>query len=423
MKRSPFTFLCRVRRVLPVHLLTVHLLTAFRRRSAGAPSHAGMLFLVAAGCLAVIACSDIIACADEPASADTASQTSWEVIAPWFTPPDAWRGKMGEYRSVLRFDDGRPVTSAADWTIRRQQILNTWTGLLGEWPPLLTNQQMTVLESSRRDNYQQHTVRFNWTPHEQTTGYLLVPEGEGRRPAVICVYYEPETGIGLGGEHRDFARQLALRGFVALSIGTTEASEAKTYSLYYPDIANATVQPLSMLGCAAANAWHALANRPEVDASRIGIVGHSFGGKWAMFASCLFDKFACAAWSDPGIVFDNQRGSINYWEPWYLGYHPKPWRPRGLITEDNPAVGLYPKLIAEGHDLHELHVLMAPRPFLVSGGSEDPVSRWMALNHSVAVNRILGHEKRVGMTNRPDHSPSQQSNAVIYAFFEHFLRP
>ena len=192
----------------------------------------------------------------------------------------------------------------------------------------------------------------------------------------MTVFYEPETAIGLGKPNRDFALQLARRGFVALSIGTTEASEAGTYALYYPSIEDAQVQPLSMLACAAANAWHVLAARPEVDARRIGIVGHSFGGKWAMFASCLFDKFACAAWSDPGIVFDETRPSVNYWEPWYLGYHPKPWRQRGVITEENPARGLYPQLTAAGHDLHELHVLMAPRPFLVSGGSEDPPQRW-----------------------------------------------
>ncbi|MEQ1827639.1 MAG: prolyl oligopeptidase family serine peptidase, partial [Pirellula sp.] len=188
-----------------------------------------------------------------------------------------------------------------------------------------------------------------------------------------------------------------------------------------PSIEDARVQPLSMLGYAAANAWYVLASRPEVDSERIGIVGHSFGGKWAMFASCLFDKFACAAWSDPGIVFDDTRESINYWEPWYLGYHPKPWRQRGLVSANNPAFGLYPKLRAAGRDLHELHALMAPRPFLVSGGAEDPISRWTPLQHSIEVNRILGFENRVAMTNRPEHSPNAESNSKIVAFFEYFL--
>ena len=39
------------------------------------------------------------------------------------------------------------------------------------------------------------------------------------------------------------------------------------------------------------------------------------------------------------------------------------------------------------------------------------------------VNRILGHKNRVAMTNRPDHSPNDDSNEVIYSFFEHFLKP
>ena len=66
---------------------------------------------------------------------------------------------------------------------------------------------------------------------------------------------------------------------------------------------------------------------------------------------------------------------------------------------------------------------MAPRPFLVSGGAEDPPRRWEALNHSVEVNRILGWRNRVAMTNRPDHPPNEDSNEVLYSFFEHFLKP
>ncbi len=373
----------------------------------------------------LLACGVLTAAANgraEEAPTNKPAGPAWERIAPYFEPPAEFAAKYGDYRSPLRFDDGRSVESAADWQKRRTELLAKWRNLLGQWPPLITKPQVEILESVRRESFQQLRIRFKWTPQETTTGYLLIPAGEKPAPAVVTVYYEPETAIGLKVPDRDFALQLARRGFVALSIGTTEATAAKTYSLYYPSIDDAQVQPLSMLGYAAANAWHVLAQRPEVDSTRIGIVGHSFGGKWAMFASCLFDKFAAAAWSDPGIVFDDTRGSINYWEPWYLGYHPRPWRKRGLITAENPARGLYPQLRAAGRDLHELHALMAPRPFLVSGGSEDPPRRWEALNHTVAVNRLLGQSSRVAMTNRPDHAPNEESNAVIYAFFEHFLR-
>lgn len=351
-------------------------------------------------------------------------RTVWSEIDTFFSPPPQFAGVYGDFRSPLKFYDGREVKTAAQWEVRRKEIRDRWMSLMGEWPPFLEDQEMTIIDSQPRENFIQHRVRFRWLPHEETEGYLLVPKDAVRPlPAVITVFYEPETAIGVGGKpYRDFAYQLARRGFVTLSLGTTRASEAQEYALYFPSIDDARIQPLSALGYAAANAWHVLAKRPEVDPTRIGIAGHSFGGKWAMFASCLFDKFACAVWSDPGIVFQDDRPSINYWEPWYLGYHPKPWRKRGLVTDENPAYGLYPRLRKEGYNLHELHALMAPRPFLVSGGSEDPVSQWIALNHTVAVNRLLGYEKRVAMTNRPLHDPNPQSNEVIYRFFELYLK-
>lgn len=344
------------------------------------------------------------------------------LLRPLFTPaPQVEVGPT--YPSPLRNDEGELVARADDWPTRRAEILKFWHGAMGAWPEIISQPKVEILETTERENFTQHKIEFLWTPTELTEGYLLVPKGpDAPRPAVLTVYYEPETLIGEGNENRDFALALARRGFVTLAIGTREASAAKTYSIYWPSLEAAEVQPLSMLAYAAANAWQVLAARPEVDPKRIGIVGHSFGGKWAMFASCLYDKFACAAWSDPGIVFDD-RDSVNYWEPWYLGYHAPPWRARGMPTVENPIHGLYPTLRASGHDLTELHALMAPRPFLVSGGSEDPPSRWAPLRHSIAVNTLLGYENRVAMHNRPEHGPNPQSNEVIYRFFEHFLGP
>jgi dienelactone hydrolase len=348
-----------------------------------------------------------------------------EKIANYFTAPLEFKDQFGDYRSPLTFYNGKQVKNKQDWEIRRKEILAKWNGLMGAWPALITNQNFEIRDSIRKDGFTQYKVRFYWLPKQQTDAYLMIPDGVGKKPAVITVYYEPETSAGLGRADlpdRNFAYQLAKRGFVTLSLGTTETTNNKTYSLYYPDIKNASVQPLSMLAYAAANAWNVLAKVKEVDSKRIGIMGHSYGGKWGMFASCLYEKFACAVWSDPGIVFDESRESVNYWEPWYLGYHPQPWRKRGLITTQNPATGLYPRLISEQLNLHELHALMAPRPFLVSGGSEDPEKRWVPLNHSLAVNRLLGYENRVAMTNRPDHTPNPDSNEKAFLFLEYFLK-
>jgi len=97
---------------------------------------------------------------------------------------------------------------------------------------------------------------------------------------------------------------------------------------------------------------------------------HTFGGKWALFASCLYDKFASAAWSDAGIVFDETNPGANYWDRWYLGFElgelpadEDRFEFRGLPAEGD-RTGAYGRLRAEGRDLVELHALMAPRPFL-----------------------------------------------------------
>jgi len=172
----------------------------------------------------------------------------------------------------------------------------------------------------------------------------------------------------------------------------------------------------------ASNCRAALAGLPEVDASRIGVVGHSYGGKWAMFASCFDEEFACAAWSDPGIVFDESMPGVNYWDVWYLGWEKGRVRPAWTPpSRKHPRTGAYARLVSDGRDLHELHALMAPRPFLVSGGCCEPLLRWRALNHSVEVNRLLGFEDRVAMTSRKGHSPTKRSNAQLAEFFCRFL--
>lgn len=355
----------------------------------------------------------------ERADGVSALRTAWEIIAPWFQPPAGLGTPSSRYRSPLVFYDGTAVESAADWPRRRAEILREWHGLMGPWPALIVKPRLEVIREQPREGLSQRRVRLEIAPSQTGEGWLLIPPGEGPFPAVLVVYYEPETSVGLGKQAgRDFGLQLARRGFVTLSIGTPGGNA------WQPDIGVAHCQPLSFHAYVAANCWQALADLREVDPTRVGVVGHSYGGKWALFAAALWDKFAAVAVSDPGVVFDEARPNVNYWEPWYLGFDPATRRPKaGLPAPDNPRTGAYRTMIERGRDLHELHALIAPRPFLVSGGSEDPPERWRALGHAVAVNRLLGFTNRVAMTNREGHTPTDTSNAQLGAFFEHFLAP
>jgi dienelactone hydrolase len=261
-------------------------------------------------------------------------------------------------------------------------------------------------------------------------GYLLVPKGDGPFPAVLVPFYEPLTSIGQGAKGKgvgthDYGLQMVKRGCVTLSIGTPGSLDklgGDTRTALTQAGAELRRQPLTLLAYVAANCLTALTQLPEVDPKRIGIIGLSYGGKWSMFASCLDARFACAVWSDPGIVFNEKDSNVNYWEPWYLGYDPKVQRRPGVPSEANPRTGLYKELIDAGEDLVDLHALMAPRPVLVSGGVQDPPRNWQALNHLVAVNTLLGHKNRAFLTARKTHVPTAEALELEVTFLEYFLK-
>jgi dienelactone hydrolase len=352
------------------------------------------------------------------------------MLEPFAKPPEEFAGKLGSYRSPLTFADGSTAKTPADWARRRDEILKTWHKRLGPWPPLVERPMIKKLEKVERDGYTEYKVQVQAGPEGKwVDGYLLVPKGPGPFPAVVVPFYEPLTSIGQGPKGRgvgthDYGLQLVKRGFVTLSIGTPGSLDlgADTRKALIQVGKDLRHQPLTILAYVAANCLTALAQMPEVDAERIGIIGLSYGGKWSMFASCLDSRFACAVWSDPGIVFNEKDSNVNYWEPWYLGYDAKVERKPGIPSETNPRTGLYKELIDAGEDLVDLHALMAPRPVLVSGGVQDPPRNWQALNHLVAVNSLLGHKNRAFLTARKTHIPTAEALELELAFLEYFLK-
>ncbi len=366
--------------------------------------------LVLAPMLLAAAC---LAAQEPPTPADGPLRTlSWDELKAFLEPPAEFTGKMGAYRSVLKFDDGTEVKTPADWPRRRKEILDYWHKAMGPWPATIDKPAIKYTSKERVEGLTRHKVSIQVAEKQFVDAYLLVPDGEGPFPAVLVVFYDAATGAGLNEPRREalgFGYHLAKRGFVTLNVGGVSGPQE--------------VQPLSYLAYVAANCANLLASLPEVDAKRIAVMGHSFGGKWAMLASCLCEKFACAVWVDPGIVWNEKDANANYWERWYLGFDAnlKEQRKPGIPSERNPRTGAYKRLVEEGRDLHELHALMAPRPFLVSGGAQDRPDHWAALNHAIALNRLLGFENRVGMTMRDGHTPTPESNLQAYSFLAHCL--
>lgn len=366
--------------------------------------------------------------AQEPA----AREALWKKLAPYAQPPEEFAGKFGPYRSPLKFADNSLAKTPAEWARRRDEIQKTWHKRLGPWPPMVEKPTVKKLETVERDGYMQYKVSVQVHPDgKNVEGYLLVPKGKGPFPAVVVPFYEPLTSIGQGAKGRgvgthDYGLQLVKRGFVTLSIGTPGSLDklgGDTRAALVKAGQELRRQPLTLLAYVASNCLTALAQMAEVDPKRIGIIGLSYGGKWSMFASCLDERFACTVWSDPGIVFNEKDANCNYWEPWYLGYDPKVQRKEGVPSTTNPRTGLYKELMEAGEDLVDLHALMAPRPVLVSGGVQDPPRNWLALNHLVSVNSVLGHKQRAFLTKRKSHVPTAEALELELAFLEYFLKP
>ncbi len=339
----------------------------------------------------------------------------WPVIEPFFSTPAAFENDFGAYPTLLTNPVHGAITTPAEWQAHRTGLRAFWMNTIGPWPAELTHPQSEIKETETTpEGITRHKIEVELQLGRRVTGYLLIPPGTGPFPAVVDFWYFPAESAGIGVSSNgsvDFSWQLAKRGFVALAIRDVYNNDRPAR------------QDMSHLAYLASSAYHFLADRPDVDPERVGVVGHSFGGKWSLFAGALVDKFAAVAVSDPDVVFDETHVNANYWEVHYLGYDPAlaMQRTEGPITPTNPRTGAYKELVEGGHDLTELEALIAPRPFFVAGGAEDKIERWRPLNRVLEVYQLLGAPHRLGLSTRALHEVSPDANAQVCAFFESFL--
>src|SRR5215475_2434824 len=113
----------------------------------------------------------------EPVPHNNEQRPPWQMLAPFFEPPPEFRNQFGSYRSPLQFVDGTFVKTAADWSRRREEILNQWQKVMGPWPSLLQKPQIEFLARTHRDNFTQNRIRIEIGPGETGEGWLLVPDG------------------------------------------------------------------------------------------------------------------------------------------------------------------------------------------------------------------------------------------------------
>lgn len=116
-------------------------------------------------------------------------------------------------------------------------------------------------------------------------GTLTLPAGPGPHPAAVLVGgfgpSDRDGAVGVIGRraYGDWARALAARGVAVLRYDKRGIGASRG-----PDLAWLDPRPL---GVDAAAAVRAVRSRPEVDARRVALVGHSQGGNLALRAAAL----------------------------------------------------------------------------------------------------------------------------------------
>ena len=275
----------------------------------------------------------------------------WSKLAPFAQPPAEFAGQFGSYRSPLLFADGTRVKSPEDWATpaRARSVVARAAGRLAA----VGRTAGGKAAGNDRKRWLRPAPRARADFAGRQSGRRLSADPVGKRTisrgvrAVLRTANEHRRR-GQGTRHarlRFAAREKRVRHAVDRHTGLVEKVGLETRQLLIEAGKEQERQPLTLLAYVAANCHTALAQMPEVIPDRIGIIGLSYGGKWSMFASCLHEKFACAVWSDPGIVFDEKNANVNYWEPWYLGRDPAVQRKPGVPSDENPRTGLYKKLV------------------------------------------------------------------------------
>ncbi len=222
-------------------------------------------------------------------------------------------------------------------------------------------------------------------------GILLVPKdlkaGE-HRPVVVCQHGLEGRASDVADPKSDspyyhrFAAQLAERGFITFSPQNPYIGKDRFRLLLRKS------HPLKLTLFSFIIGQHQrilewLATLPFVDPGRIGFYGLSYGGKTAMRVPTLLDGYALSICS----------GDFNEWV----------WKTTSVESKYSYMIlheyDMYEFNLANVANYAELATLMAPRPFMVERGHDDPVApdEWVTFEFAKAKQF---YESKLGLPDR-----------------------
>lgn len=338
--------------------------------------------------------------------ADTGS--AW--FHPYNNPPPDYTNVIGYLSSLIADSSGKMITTTGEWASHREQILRKWQRLLGSpgiTPPAPAVRKIRTYEG---DDYTGRLLDLQVEPDFWEKIYVMYPATPAERPApvVIVPYYDVDVPAGknMGGRDyrpmgvRTFGYHMVQQGYIAVAIKWFGESYGESYD---EAVANLWTKYPS---CTGMGKWVWDAHRlvdyietlPGADTTRIGIIGHSLGGKMALYAAAFDKRISCTVASEPGIGLQFS----NYNDYWYFG---------SFIDS-----------LDQTTDQHELLGLIAPRPFLLIGGDTyDTAESWYYINAAREVYSLFDKPQNIGYFNHHSgHAPTPEAVRMAINWFRHF---
>jgi dienelactone hydrolase len=324
---------------------------------------------------------------------------------------------------VVRDGLGREhaIGSIADWNVRRDHTLAHFQEVAGNLPggerrvPLDVQVTSTVKEAT----FTRKKMSFATETGDRVPAWLLLPDpargAAAKHAAVLCLHQTIAIGknepVGLG-QNRElaYARELTERGYVTLAPDYPNFGEYKI-NVYDMGYTSATMKAI----------WNnlravdLLCDQPEVDPSRIGVIGHSLGGHNAIFTA-LFDRRIKAVVSSCGFnAFPfYYKGNIAGWS--HQGYMPSLRARYALDLKKVP------------FDFPELIGALAPRAFFTSSPLHDANFEVEGVRTCITAAQAvyeLEHvpDRLVAIYPDAEHSFPKAARQDAYRFLDRFLAP
>jgi (4-O-methyl)-D-glucuronate---lignin esterase len=315
----------------------------------------------------------------------------------------------------LMMSDGRPVTSAAMWRReRRPELAELFAReIYGRMPAHTPAVHWDVVETTNEDVGGVAAVTQKLAGHVDNSAYRLIsvdiemsltlPAHAAHAPVILNFgWLAPPPNFHPPPEPGPSAKEQVLArgwGYAVLDPRTAQPDNGAGLTHGVIGLVNHG-QPravddwgaLRAWGWAASRALDYFQTRPEIDARRVAIEGHSRFGKAALVTMADDERFAIGFISSSGMgganlarrnwgeTVENVAGSGEY--HWMAGNYIKYAGP--LNAGDMPV------------DAHELIALAAPRPLFVSAGAQqgdgwvDARGMFMATVAAGPVYRLLG---------------------------------